>query len=235
MLYVHETHHVIGKQEEAFVQTMKDDWLPLIEADGSARLLWVWKQAHGTGPGYRYITLHQVEDWNAWGALADAYHHKGSALHDWYENAWKSRYKVESKLMTPVEWSPTPDLPPKGTAIDRAPTVYLHDVAYPFSGGVTKYIQTLGAKYFPYLGDHRMLSMKLCLRVAPGAGEPHEVVLVQKINDTDSFSRLLYAGEATPASGQPAKGESNWMEVGLTVRDQWLSQMFRTLRWSPLD
>ena len=55
------------------------------------------------------------------------------------------------------------------------------------------------------------------------------------INDTDSFSRLLYAGEATPASGQPTKGESNWMEVGLTVRDQWLSQMFRILRWSPLD
>ena len=80
-----------------------------------------------------------------------------------------------------------------------------------------------------------MLSMRLCLRVVPGAGDVHEVILVQRINDSDSFSRLLYQGGGAQPGGEAQRGGSRWMEAGLTVRDQWLSQMFRTVRWSPLE
>lgn len=239
MLYIHETHHVIGGKMETFLEACRKGWLPLIEQDGLARLLWFWVWSHGTGPAYRAVSVIQVPDWKAWGELVGRYQRKGDPLHDWYEEAWKYRRKVEGKVMTPVEWSPIPKLPPPGAKAEHPPTVYLHDVAYPYPGHVEQYIETLGRHYYPYLGPHTMLSMELCLRVAPGAGDVHEVVLVQKINDTAAFSRLITQGEAAPVGpGQQAPGRQsqrpNWMEVGLTVRDQWLSQVLRTLPWSPL-
>ena len=233
MIYIHESHHVIGGHMEAFLESCKTEWKPLIEADGSARLLWFWLWAHGTGPGYRAASIIQVEDWNAWGEMVDRYQRKGSDLHDWYEGAWKHRRKVESKVTTPVEWSPIPEPPAAGQVAEHPSSIYLHDVAYPYSGGVEKYIETLGKHYYPFLGPDRLLSMELCLRLAPGAGEPHEVTLVQKINDADAFGRLLTHGEAAHVGADEARA-TNWMEVGLTVRDQWLSQVFRTVPWSPL-
>jgi len=239
MIYIHESHHVIGGQMEAFLESCKNEWRPLIEQDGRARLLWFWVWSHGTGPSYRAISLIQAPDYTAWGEIVDRYQRKGSDLHDWYEMAWKFRRKVDGKVMTPVEWSPVPKPPRKNAKIEHPPSVYLHDVAYPYPGHVERYIATLGKHYYPYLGREQMLSMELCLRVAPGAGDVHEVVLVQRINDTAAFAELITKGEVTPVGPRPRpsrrRGATNWMEVGLTVRDQWLSQVFRTLPWSPLD
>lgn len=236
MLYIHETHHCIGGQVESFLHTLEKDWKPLIEADGSSRLLWVWHHAHGAGPSYRIITLTQVADWKAWGETVDNYQRKGRDLHDWYESAWKHRRKVDGKVMTPVEWSPIPKGPAKSVKANHPPTVYLHDVAFPYAGKVEQYIETLGHVYFPKLQGRAMLSMELCLRVAPGAGDVHEVVLVQKVHDLDRFAGLLFKGDSGAPPKKPSLGKGEeWMEAGLKVRDQWDSRLFRTVSWSPLD
>jgi len=248
VIYIQETHHVIGGMMPEFLDSLKNEWKPLVEKDGSSRLLWAWLHVVGTGPSYRAITLLQVEDYRAWGALVERYQKKGSDLNHWYENAWKCRRKVVGKVMTPTEWSPIPKAPAANAKADHPSTHYLHDVAFPHPGSVEKYIETLGRVYYPHMapakhagrvpvpstGTAPMLSMELCLRVAPGAGEVHEVALVQRINDWPAFCELLKRG-GVPSPEKPKVGSNNWMEVGLTLRDQWESQIFGTTLWSPLD
>src|SRR2546425_212804 len=50
MIYLHETHEVIGGQMDAFEHALRAQWVPLIERDGDAKLLWFWHHTHGTGP-----------------------------------------------------------------------------------------------------------------------------------------------------------------------------------------
>src|SRR4029450_9023942 len=70
MLFLHETHEVTGGRMEEFGAFMRDEWRPLVEAEGSARLLWCWELTHGTGASYQAITVTGVRDWTSWGALA---------------------------------------------------------------------------------------------------------------------------------------------------------------------
>ncbi|MBI3743681.1 MAG: hypothetical protein HY261_05265 [Chloroflexi bacterium] len=234
MIYVREMHSVIGGKLEEFLETCRKDWMLLVEKDGLARVMWFWEWAHGTGPGYRCVSLIQCPDFKSWGELVDRYQRKGHPLHEWYEHAWQYRRAVDGRVMTPTSWSPMPKLPPQGKPVDHPHSLYMHDVAYPFPGHVEKYMETLGKHYFPFLGRERMLSMELCLRVAPGGSDVHEVSLIQRVNKPEEFLRLV-KGDAPAHAPARQENASSWMTVSLTVRDNWHSQMLRTTTWSPLD
>lgn len=227
MIYVHETHEVMGGKMEEFDDAARTLWRPWIEAEGHARLLWFWHLAHGTGPSYQAVSITAVRDWATWGALV-ARGASDARFAEWQRRAWTLRREVTAKILLPTAWSPlTVDL--ATAAADRAgdrPALYLHDTGWPFAGKLEEYVAALGSVFYPQTRHAKMISVSACWTVAPGTGKHHEVVLLQKIEDWEQFARLLARGEQGAQRG-------GWMEEGLRYRDRWESKFLRCAAWSP--
>ena len=74
MLYLHETHEIVGGKMDEFETLLRQHWQPLTERAGTAKLLWFWHHTHGTGPSYQAISITAVRDWAAWGELVHSLH-----------------------------------------------------------------------------------------------------------------------------------------------------------------
>jgi hypothetical protein len=227
MIYLHEVHEVAGGRMEEFADAVRTQWRPLVEEDGHARLLWFWHLAHGTGASYQAVSITAVFDWTAWGTLvarlaADARHR------EWQRRVWTLRREVTAKLLLPVPWSPVRevDLTAAPAPPSDAPAMYLHDTGWPFPGKLEEYVEALGSIFHPQVAKSRMISVTACWTVAPGTGRHHEVVLLQRIEDWEQFSRLLTRGEQGAQRG-------GWMEEGLRYRERWESKLLRCATWSP--
>ena len=228
MIYLHETHEVIGGRMEAFEHALREQWVPLIEGDGDAKLLWGWHHTHGTGPSYQSITITAVRDWAAWGRLVERARHD-AAWREWYASVWQYRRELVSKLLLPTAWSPVQqiDFATVGMPTHQPGSLYLHDTGWPYTGRLDDYAAALGRVYYPATKQSRMISVEACWTVCPGAGLFHEVVLLQKILDWPAFSHLLTSGERPSRPG-------DWMQEGLKYRDRWESKLLRPAAWSPL-
>jgi hypothetical protein len=226
MLYLHETHEIIGGKTAAFEQAMREVWRPLFEEGGEARLLWYWQHTHGTGPSYQAISISAVRDWNAWGELTAAMR-TAASWKRWWEACWGLRREVVAKFLLPTPWSPlqTVDLGARSDGTGEA-VLHLHDTGWPFTGKLDAYVEALGSVFYPQTKRSRMIQVDACWTTCPGTGRHHEVVLLQKILDWPAFSRLLTEGE------HPAR-PGDWMEEGLNYRDRWESKLLRTASWSP--
>jgi hypothetical protein len=214
---------------EEFGDAVRTHWRPLLEEDAAARLLWFWELAHGTGASYQAVSITAVRDWAAWGALvaraaADARHR------EWQRHVWTLRHEVTAKILLPTPWSPLQQVDltaaPAPSAATDTPALHLHDTGWPFSGKLEEYVSALGKVFLPQTARARMISVVACWTVAPGTGRHHEVVLLQRIEDWEQFSRLITRGE------QGAQ-RSGWMEEGLRYRDRWESMLLRCAAWSP--
>jgi hypothetical protein len=228
VIFVHEVHDVVAGRMAEFGDAVRSGWRPLVEADGSARLLWFWELAHGTGASYQAVSLTAVRDWTAWGEVV-ARATRDGALRDWQRAAGALRKDVTAKVLLPTPWSPLRDVDLAHAAVEReveTPGLYLHDTGWPFPGKLDGYVDALGSVYLPQTRHARMISVVGCWTVAPGTGRQHEVVLLQRIEDWAQFSRLLTAGEQGRQRG-------GWMEEGLRWRDRWESKLLRCARWSP--
>ena len=53
MWLLHETHAVRGEAEDAFDALLRDAWIPRVAETKGARVAYVLRHAHGTGPSYR--------------------------------------------------------------------------------------------------------------------------------------------------------------------------------------
>src|SRR5437867_4174684 len=228
MIYVHEVYEVLGGKMEEFGDAVRRQWRPLLEEGERARLLWFWEVAHGTGPSYQAVSLTGVRDWAAWGDLVG----RAAAdprFKDWRRRVWTLRREVTAKVLLPVPWSPLGDVDLAASPAEaepELPALYLHDTGWPFTGKLDEYVEALGAIFYPQTRRARMISVAACFTVAPGTGRHHEVVLLQRIEDWEQFSRLLARGEQGAQRG-------GWMEEGLRYRDRWESKLLRCARWSP--
>ena len=224
MIYVHEVHEVLGGRMEEFGDAVRNEWRPLVEAGGRARLLWFWQLTHGTGASYQAVSLTAVRDWAAWGELIG-----DPRLQAWQRRGWALRREVTAKVLLPVAWSPLQEVDlaaaPLAAETD-SPSLYLHDTGWPFPGKLEEYVAALGSTFYPQTRSARMISVAACWTVAPGTGRHHEVVLLQRIEDWTQFSRLLTRGE-------PPAEPGGWMEEGLRYRDRWESKLLRCAGWSP--
>ncbi len=211
-----------------FGDAVRTEWRPLLEETGDARLLWYWELTHGTGPSYQAVSISAVRDWAAWGELV------GRATEDprfkeWQRRVWTLRREVTTKILLPTAWSPLVqvDLSVEPPAHEvETPALYLHDTGWPFTGKLDEYVEALGSIFYPQTKNARMISVAACWTVAPGTGRHHEVVLLQRIEDWEQFSRLLTRGEQGAQRG-------GWMEAGLRYRDRWESKLLRCTGWSP--
>jgi len=228
MLFLHEVHDVVGGKMDEFGEVVRDEWRPLVEEHREARLLWFWHLTHGTGPSYQAVSITAVRDWQTWGALI-ARSATDPRFVAWRRRVWTLRREVTAKLLVPVAWSPLQEVDLADTARAseaEAPAMYLHDTGWPFTGKLDEYVAALGSVFYPQTQRSRMISVAACWTVAPGTGRHHEVVLLQRIEDWEQFSRLLTRGEQGAQRG-------GWMEEGLRYRDRWESKLLRCTRWSP--
>jgi NIPSNAP len=228
MIYLHEVHEIVGGKMDEFGDAVRREWRPLVEEGGRARLLWFWQLTHGTGPSYQAVSITAVRDWSTWGTLVDAAAHD-SRFQAWQRRAGTLRREVTAKILLPTAWSPLQDVDLDTAAPDReveTPALHLHDTGWPFPGKRDEYVNALGTIFYPQTRHAKMISVVACWTVAPGTGRHHEVVLLQKIEDWEQFSRLLTNGEQGAQRG-------GWMEEGLRYRDRWESKLLRCTKWSP--
>ena len=235
MWLLHETHSVRGESEDVFDALLRDAWIPRVAETKGARVTYVLRHAHGTGPSYRLVTLTALENAAAYEALAASV--ACGALRDIAVQLDAFRHDVEAKLLEPLPWSPLQRfeleaLPAAGA--DHDLTLYMEDTVWPREGKLEEYVEKSGAHYAREMAGHEsrghaMLQVQAGFRTVFGSGRRREVVLWQKVVDPRLVLGLLT--REVPAELQRP---GTWMHDALGLRDQWQSRLLRTTRWSPL-
>ena len=82
MLFLHETHNVVGARHDEFEAAYREGWMPTLANDDNARLLWYTNHAHGSGRSYTVVTITGIADGASWESLAQAHPAGGPAAMD---------------------------------------------------------------------------------------------------------------------------------------------------------
>jgi hypothetical protein len=233
VLFVHETHEVIGRKEDEFEAAIRDEWMPTLAKGDDARLLWYAIHVHGTGPAYNVVTITAVRDGAALDDLAGRLY--DGDLADWQTELDALRHKVAATTMYPVPWSPLQsvdfDTVPTG-GLDHELSLYMEDTGWP-SAALKDYVGFWGTGYHEPMQkrprEERLLDIEVCFQPMYGAGRRKEAVLWQKVLDHDRLLHLL-TDETPPERKLPG----TFMHEALTYRDTWRSRLLRTTSWSPL-
>ena len=235
MLWLHETHHVIGKRENEFEALYRDAWMPqLAEIDG-VRLLYFLKHAHGSGASYRVVTISGLRDASCWAGL-QASVDQGS-LADTSQQLDQTRHDVVGKLLAPLPWARESqvqlgEVPTDGRSHELS--VFMEDTVWPHANLLERYVEAAGAHYAAEIGQrekegHAILSIQGAYRTAFGAGRRREILLWQKVTRPEALAALI-ANEVPEKYKRPG----TWMNDALELRDHWESRLLRTTEWSPL-
>jgi hypothetical protein len=234
MLFMHETHKVIGRQAAAFEAMYKDEWMPALAQGDEARLVWYLNHAMGSGPAYQVVTITALTDGAAWERLAQRL--LSGDLRDLAGRLEASRYEVTGKLVTPVYWSALQELELGGVPTDGREhelSVYMEDTGWPDST-LDEYIELWDHEYWHYMRqippERKLLDIQACFQVAHGSGIRPEAILMQKIMNFSTLGGLLTSVEVHDPNTWPG----SYMSRALELRDQWESKLLRTSGWSPL-
>jgi hypothetical protein len=237
VLFVHETHRVMGRRSEDFEACYRDGWMSALALTSDARLLWFVHQAHGTGPAYTAVTVTAVASAAALGDLQDRV--RRGDLQKWTAELDGLRHESVAKVLEPVPWSPLADV--DLTAVPTAPVerdgdlpLFMEDTAWPHPGHLDAYLEKAGTLYLDTLrrasdAGRGLLELVAAFVPAYGAGPGREVVLWQRVARPEMLLPLL--SREVPAAYQ---GPGTWMREALDVRDRWESRLLRAAAWSPL-
>jgi len=234
MLFLRETHELIGERERDFEVCFRDAWMPALAATPGARLLYYLRHAHGTGPSYHVITWTAIQDGVAWHELVrrvDAGDLRASA-----RALDELRHDVTAKLFVPLPWSPLQALDLAGlttAAAEHEPTLFMEDTVWPHEGRLEDYVEASGSHYAKEMQEHdekghALLRIEASFRTAFGSHRRREVVLWQKVVQPKGLLPLL-TREVPEAYQRPG----TWMHDALALRDRWESRLLRTSAWSP--
>jgi hypothetical protein len=237
MLLIHEVHHVAGAHEDDFDARMRDDWMPAVAKDDSARLLWFLNHAHGTGRAYSVVTVTAVADGAAYERFTNRV--QTGDLRSLALEIDGLRHRVDGKLLLQVPWSPFLDLDLATVPVDPSArhelTLYMEDTAWPHEGKLDAYLQAAHDHYAPSLAEGRhgegkaILTLDGVFQTAYGSGKRAEVLLWQKVIRPNRLANLLQV-EVPEQYRVPG----TWMHDALQVRDDWESRLLRTSSWSPI-
>jgi len=231
MVYLLETHEVVGGKMHEFSEAMRDQWKPLVEQDGLAKVLWFWELAVMTNVSYTAVSIVAVRDWQAWGTLVNR------MLNDrrwkkWNRDVCQCRREVVSKLLLPNPLSPLQDVDfaSVGTATDEAASaLYLLDTGWPYLGKMDEYVEALHRVYEAQVAAIQppVITVVAGWRTCPGSGRWHEALVLSKIHNWEVLSLII-------PFGVPPAQPGDWMLEGLKYRDRWESRLLRTESWSPI-
>jgi hypothetical protein len=236
VLFLHETHQVVGAREEAFEAAYRAGWMPTLAEEDDARLLWYANHAHGSGMSYSVVTITAITDGAAWERLARRT--QTGDLSSWMRELDQLRHNVTGKILVPVDWSPLQKVdlstvPTDGTT--HPPSLFMEDTGWPYAP-LDDYIRMWDEIYYRLLSKApsavRILDIQACYQIAYGSYRRREAVLWQKIEDYNNYAALvrLLTSETAPEHRAPG----SYMFEALKYRDQWESRLLRTSDWSPL-
>src|ERR1700739_2140696 len=236
MLFLHETHKVVGAREEEFEAAYREGWMPTLANEDDARLLWYANHAHGSGVSYNVVTITAITDGAAWERLG----HRGHTgdLHPWMRELDHRRHGVTGKILLPVDWSPlqTVDLATVPTDGATHPlSLFMEDTGWPYAP-LDDYIRSWDEIYYRVLSKAprgmRILEIQACFQVAHGSYRRREAMLWQKIDDSNNYAALVRLLTTEPPPEHRAPG--SYMFDALKYRAQWARRLLRTSAWSPL-
>jgi hypothetical protein len=236
VLFLHETHKVVGAREEEFEAAYREGWMPTLAKEDDARLLWYANHAHGSGVSYNVVTISGIVDGAAWERLARRT--QSGDLKPWMRELDHLRHDVTGKILLPVDWSPlqTVDLTTVPTDGATHPlSLFMEDTGWPYAA-LDDYIRMWDELYYRLLSkapkEMRILDIQACFQVAHGSYRRREAMLWQKIENFNNYAALvrLLTTETAPEHKQPG----SYMVEALKYRDQWESRLLRTSDWSPL-
>jgi hypothetical protein len=234
MLFLHETHAVVGAREAGFEAAFRDRLAPELAKGDDARLLHFLHHAHGTGASYRVVTLTALRDGGAWERLARRI--DGGDLAAWARDLDRCRHDVEAKILIPLPWSPLQEIelaafPPPGAPGE--PRLFMEDTVWPGEGKLEDYVARAGSHYAVEMARAReqgraIVRIEAAYRTAFGSGRRREVILWQRVPDPRALVPLL-----TREVPERYKAPGTWMHDALELRDQWQSRLLRAAPWSP--
>ena len=235
MWFLRETHEVAGAREREFEAVLRDAWLPALARTSGARLLFVLRHVHGTGPSYRIVTWTALRDGATWDAVAHRVDRGDlrTPAHDLDD----LRHGVTAKLLLPLPWSPLQEVDlaqvPTGPA-EHEPTLFMEDTVHPNERHLEEYVVRSGSHYAREMQEHdahgqAMLRVEASFRTAWGSGRRREVLLWQRVIEPRGLLALL-----TREIPESYQRPGTWMHDALELRDQWRSRLLRTVGWSPL-
>jgi len=234
MLFIHETHRVIGRHASAFEDVYRDEWMGALARSDDARLLWYLNHAMGSGPAYQVVTVTACTDGSAWEALAQRM--LDGDLSDTASTVDSYRHDVVGKLLIPVPWSALQGVDLAGVPTDGREhdlSLYMQDTGWP-DAPLDDYIELWDKDYWQFMrktpDEEKLLDIVACFQVAHGSGIRPEAILMQKIMNFSTLGHLL----TSVAKHDPATWPGSYMAKGLELRDQWESKLLRTSAWSPL-
>lgn len=238
MLFVEETHAVVGSKEEEMEAAYREGWMRLLGDTSDARLLWYLNVAHGAGRSYRVVTITAVRDGSAWERLARRV--QAGDLREWARETDRLRHDVRGRILVDLDFSQlSVDLESLSTTPRQGGfgTLYMQDTVWPYPGKLTEYERAARSIYARSLERAdgaserpRTLTIEGAFRTMPGGGGHPEVVLMQKVHDLGWLLHLL--GNDLPPE---MKRRGSWMHDALAYRDRWNSRLLRTAPWSPLQ
>ena len=236
MLFLHETHNVVGVRQDEFEAAYREGWMPTLAKEDNARLLWYANHAHGSGPSYNVVTITAIIDGAAWERLARRT--QSGDLRPWMRELDSLRHEVTGKLLLPVAWSPlqTVDLASVPTTGETHPlTMFMEDTGWPYAP-LDDYIRSWDEIYYRPLSQAparmRILDIQACFQVAHGSHRRREAMLWQKIDDSNNYAALVHL--LTKEIPREHRAPGSYMFDALQYRDQWQSRLLRTSDWSPL-
>ena len=195
MLFLHETHKVVGAREDDFEAAYREGWMPTLAETDHARLLWYANLAHGSGASYTVVTITGVTDGAAWESLA--LRSQNGDLTPWLRELDNLRHDVTGKILLPVEWSPLQEVDLPSVPTDGAThplSMFMEDTGWP-SAPLDDYIRMWDEIYYrPLSVTSQILDIQACFQVAHGSYQRREAMLWQKISPGQ---RLRHVG--TPA------------------------------------
>ncbi len=236
MLFLHETHQVVGTRHDEFEAAYREGWMPTLAKDDNARLLWYTNHAHGSGVSYSVVTITAVTDGAAWESLARRA--QSGDLRPWMRELDSLRHEVTGKILLPVRWSPLQAVDLATVPTDAAThplSLFMEDTGWPYAP-LDDYIRSWDEIYYRPLSQAparmRILDIQACFQVAHGSYKRREAMLWQKIDDSGNYAALVHllTNEIPPEH----RGAGSYMYEALKYRDQWESRLLRTSAWSPL-
>ncbi len=147
LLFLHETHEVVGARETEFEDAVRERWLPAVARTEGARFLAFLHHAHGTGASYRVVTLTALRDGSTWAELVERV--DAGDLRSEAERLDALRHDVTSKILVPLPWSPLQevDLGPHSPTPGEKPALFMEDTVWPYEGRLEAYVGAAGSHY----------------------------------------------------------------------------------------
>ena len=148
MLFLHETHKVVGAREDEFEAAYREGWMPKLSQGDDARLLWYTNHAHGSGVSYNVVTITGIADGAAWERLARRV--QSGDLQPWMRELDNLRHEVTGKILLPVEWSPLQEVDLASVPTDcttHPSSLFMEDTGWPYAA-LDDYIRSWDEIYY---------------------------------------------------------------------------------------